>query len=481
MTVFTLRFEETLALIGIDRAEARNAVPLAGWRELAVICETISNRAPDAVLLRSEAADIFSAGADIGEFPSLRDEPAQRVAFREAMAAGIGALAALPMPVIAAVDGGCFGAGVALMLGCDICVAGREARFATTPARLGLSYPGSDVARLIDRVGKGFASLMLFTGEAIPDYRDIRFDHWLPAFNVRLDTGNGVVIRGAVSKGISRPDLQLFSAGGVLGFSGRVDDGPLLAISTGNRNLLPTESWNYDLSVEWYFDRVGSLTGAIFAKDIEGIVTTGTGVVNYTTPSGVSQDVIITGPANDLGGTLKGFELAYQQTYDFLPGVLSGLGSQLTYTYVDGGDFRNPNLSSIGSPSVASGSAPLNGGPFTFSQPLAGISEHTINATLFYEKGPLAMRAAYNWRSEFLITPRDDIFPFSPIWQEAGGQLDASIFYDVTKFMKIGVQGVNLLDEITETSQVVDYDGTRITRSAFRNDRRYTLIARFKF
>ena len=47
--------------------------------------------------------------------------------------------------------------------------------------------------------------------------------------------------------------------------------------------------------------------------------------------------------------------------------------------------------------------------------------------------------------------------------------------------MKIGVQGVNLLDEITETSQVVDYDGTRITRSAFRNDRRYTLIARFKF
>ncbi|MBD76583.1 MAG: TonB-dependent receptor [Citromicrobium sp.] len=324
-----------------------------------------------------------------------------------------------------------------------------------------------------------FASL--FTGEPIPDDRQIKFDHWLPAFNVRLDTGNGLVIRGAVSKGISRPDLQLFSAGGVLGFSGRVDDGPLLAISTGNRNLLPTESWNYDLSVEWYFDRVGSLTGAIFAKDIEGIVTTGTGVVNYTTPSGVSQDVIITGPANDLGGTLKGFELAYQQTYDFLPGVLSGLGSQLTYTYVDGGDFRNPNLSSIGSPSVASGSAPLNGGPFTFSQPLAGISEHTINATLFYEKGPLAMRAAYNWRSEFLITPRDDIFPFSPIWQEAGGQLDASIFYDVTKFMKIGVQGVNLLDEITETSQVVDYDGTRITRSAFRNDRRYTLIARFKF
>ena len=94
---------------------------------------------------------------------------------------------------------------------------------------------------------------------------------------------------------------------------------------------------------------------------------------------------------------------------------------------------------------------------------------------------PVAARAAYNWRSAFLITPRDDIFPFSPIWQEAGGQLDASIFFSVTENVKLGVQGVNLLDEITTTSQVVDFSGTRFTRSAFRNDRRYTFIARFDF
>ena len=40
---------------------------------------------------------------------------------------------------------------------------------------------------------------------------------------------------------------------------------------------------------------------------------------------------------------------------------------------------------------------------------------------------------------------------------------------------------MNLLDEITRTTQQVDFDGTRVTRSAFRNDRRYTLIARFDF
>jgi len=324
-----------------------------------------------------------------------------------------------------------------------------------------------------------FASL--HTGEVIPDDRDIVFDHWLPNLNVRLDSGTGFVIRGAVSKGISRPDLQLFSAGGVLGFSGRVNDGPLLGIETGNRNLQPVESWNYDLSLEWYFDSVGSLTAAFFMKDLEGIVTTGTGVVNFTSPSGTSEDVVITGPANDLSGTLTGVEVAYQQVFDFLPGLLADLGTQLTYTYIDGGDFSNPDLSGIGSPSVASAGTPLNGGPFVSLQPLAGISEHTVNATLFYERGPLALRAAYNWRSEFLITPRDDIFPFSPIWQESTGQLDASIFYDITENIKIGAQAVNLLDEVTETSQVIDYDGTRITRSAFRNDRRYTFIARFAF
>ena len=321
----------------------------------------------------------------------------------------------------------------------------------------------------------------LHTGELIRDNRDINFDHFLPSFNVRYDNGSGIVVRGAVSKGISRPDLNLFNAGGVMGFSGRVNDGPLLSIATGNRNLLPTESWNYDISAEWYFSGVGQLSAAFFVKDIKGIVTSGSGIVNYTAPSGRSEDVIINGPANDLSGVLKGVELAYQQTYDFLPGLLSGLGIAATYTYVDGSDFPNPNISGIGSPSVNSSGQPLNNGPFAGLLPLAGISKHTVNATLFYEKGPLSMRAAYNWRSDFLVTQRDDLFPFSPIFQEDGGQLDGTIFYSITPNIKVGVQGVNLLDETTRLSTIIDFDGTRPVSAVFRNDRRYTFIARFNF
>lgn len=313
-----------------------------------------------------------------------------------------------------------------------------------------------------------------YTGETINDGRDITFDHWLPSFNAKLDVGGGLLFRAAVSKGISRPDLGLYRAGGTISDNtgdlqsgGGLESGPLFQLFTGNRNVQATQSWNYDLSVEWYFDDVGSLTLAGFIKDLSGIVSSGVNIVDYPASNGTIE-VEVNGPSNELSGTLKGLEVAYQQSYDFLPGLLSGLGTQLTYTYVDAGDFSNADL--IG-----------NRGTFASRQPLQGVSKHTVNATVFYEKGPLSARAAYNWRSDFLITPRDDIFPFSPIWQEATGQLDASIFFAVTDNIKLGVQGVNLLDEVTRTTQVVDFDGTRLTRSAFRNDRRYTFVARFDF
>ncbi len=317
--------------------------------------------------------------------------------------------------------------------------------------------------------------LRAFTNEVIDVGDDVVFESWLPSFNAKLDVGGGLLFRAAVSKGISRPDPSLYRSGGGI-FDNTANlianqtqaTGPLFALSTGNRGLRPIESWNYDLSAEWYFDDVGSVTLSGFIKDIKGIVNTGLPLVTFTTAGGATATVEVRRPENLLGGTIKGFELGYQQTYDFLPGLLSGFGFAGTYTYVDGGDFVNADPRQ-------------NRSPFAALQPLEGISKHTVNATLFYEKGPFSARAAYNWRSDFLITPRDDIFPFSPIWQESTGQLDASIFFTVNENLKLGIQGVNLLDEVTETSQVVDFSGTRITRSAFRNDRRFTFLARFDF
>ena len=326
------------------------------------------------------------------------------------------------------------------------------------------------------------------TGERVVLNDRVRFDSWLPSFNAKLDVGDGLLFRAAVSKGISRPDLQLLSVNGAVGDNtgnllqaGTITSGPMFAIRTGNQQLRPIESWNYDLSAEWYFSAVGSLTASVFLKNISGIVSNGFETRQLAGNQSPTVDYVFQGPFNDQSGNLKGFEIAYQQTWDFLPGLLSGLGGQFTYTHVDANDFSNPNLAAVGQSSVTTGTNELGGGAFVAGQPLAGISKHTVNATLFYEKGPLSARAAYNWRSAFLITPRDDIIPFSPIWQESTGQLDASIFYSVTDSIKLGVQGVNLLDEVTQTSQVVNFDGLRVPRSAFRNDRRFTFLARFDF
>lgn len=313
------------------------------------------------------------------------------------------------------------------------------------------------------------------TGETIDDSADISFDHWLPSFNAKLNMSEEFLLRLGISKGISRPDLSLFRTNGGLfdntrnlQRAGTLETGALYRVDTGNRVLRPVESWNFDVSAEWYFDTVGSLTASLFRKELSGLINTGPALRDITSDSGVTVTTEVVGPANTQDGSIQGFEFAYQQTYDFLPGVLSGLGVQATYTYVDASDLSN---STFGSDRSALGD----------NLPLVGVSKDTINLTGFYENDKISARLAYNWRSEFALTPRDNIFPFSPIVGESTGQLDGSLFYTVTDQFKVGVQAVNLLDEVTKTSQIIDFEGTSVPRSAFRNDRRFSLLARFQF
>jgi len=321
-----------------------------------------------------------------------------------------------------------------------------------------------------------------YTGEIITDDADIKFDHLLPSFNIKIGVTDNFFVRAAVSQGISRPDLSLFRTGGLIGDntnnlleSGTLETGPLFVVNTGNRLLEPVEAWNYDLSAEWYFDDVGSLTFSLFRKDFDGLITGGATVRDLTSDSGgTTAEVEVRGSTNLEDATIEGFEVAYQQTFDFLPAPFNGLGAQATYTYVDGGDLINRTDNA------------LQRSPFIGGLPLAGLSEDTINLVAFYETDVWSARLAWNWRSEFLLTDRDDIYPFNPIWGDDTGQLDGSLFYNFNDLwgmenFKVGLQVVNILDEVTKTSSVFNYEGTRFPRTAFRNDRRYTLAARFSF
>ena len=77
------------------------------------------------------------------------------------------------------------------------------------------------------------------------------------------------------------------------------------------------------------------------------------------------------------------------------------------------------------------------------------------------------------------------IVPFAPIFNEATGQLDASIFYSINDHIRIGVQGVNLLNEVIRTSSVIratsEDEILTAPRSWFMNDRRFSFIVRARF
>jgi TonB-dependent receptor len=321
-----------------------------------------------------------------------------------------------------------------------------------------------------------------FTGEIVPDDADVDFDHWLPSFNIKFGVTDDFIIRAAASKGISRPDLAAYKTGGVFGDNtntlrdnGTLDTGPLFALSTGNRLLRPVEAWSYDLSAEWYFSDIGLLTFTFFKKDFDNLITNGASERTIVSDTGTTADVEFRGSTNVEDASMQGYEVSYQQTFDFLPAPFNALGAQATYTYVDANDLGQPTDSDAGTRQ-----------PFGAGLPLTGVSEDTINLVAFYETDVWSARLAYNWRSEFLLTARDDIFPFSPIYGEDTGQLDGSVFYNFTNLdsltnLRVGLQVVNILDEVTKTTQVIDFDGTQFLRTAFRNDRRYTLAVRFDF
>jgi enoyl-CoA hydratase/carnithine racemase len=170
--MFDLRIENNIARLTLDRPEARNAITVEEWRALATVAAEAGQRASALVLRANGTA--FCAGADISEFARFAGDEEARANFRRAMREGIEALAGLPIPTIAAIDGACYGAGVALAMACDVRIAGRAASFAITPAKFGIGYPQEDVSRLHGFVGPGQAARLLLSAAAIDAAEAVR-------------------------------------------------------------------------------------------------------------------------------------------------------------------------------------------------------------------------------------------------------------------------------------------------------------------
>ncbi|RPF72676.1 TonB-dependent receptor [Aurantiacibacter spongiae] len=338
------------------------------------------------------------------------------------------------------------------------------------PAELGggTARPGG-----ICTIGRdAYVALQNFVdGSLITETVDNSYDYFLPSFNLKLGITNDLIARFAVSKVLTRPENSYIRNY----FTPAIDVTGNFTGQAGDPTLLPATAWQFDASLEWYFARVGSLTFNAFYKDIKNFFYNETRTEQIVNSAGDSRDITVRGPANyDGSGKIKGFEVAYQQTFDFLPAPLDGLGGSANYTYIESSGLPNTFLNG-GTTVTPSTVTPGN-------LPLEQLSKHNFNVAGFYEKGPLSVRAAYNWRSRFLLTASDVIFPYYSIFNEPTGQLDASIFFNINENLRVGVQGVNLLNEVTETTQAYTGNPDDLApRSYFMNDRRFSFILRGNF
>ncbi len=319
----------------------------------------------------------------------------------------------------------------------------------------------------------GYAALQQFSGvnsAIVPNAVKSGYTYWLPSLNLKFGITDKFQIRLAGSKVLTRPDSSYTRS--YLDLS--VDGNGQVVANVGNPFLKPATAWQFDITAEWYFSKVGSLTADVFYKNVQNFFYQAVGTLPITN-NGITFPAQTRGPANyDGTGKIKGFEIAYQQTFDFLPGFLSGFGGGVNYSYVESSGLPNTFLNT--------GQAVNLGSIKPGNLPLEGLSKHNVNATLFYEKGPISLRAAYNWRSKYLLTAADVIFPYTSIFQDGTGQLDASAFISINKWVKVGVQGVNLTNSITKTLQAYSGDPDKLApRSYFVNDRRFSFILRGNF
>jgi len=156
-----------IARIVIDAPSSRNAMTAAMWAALPEVAARIAADPATRVVILTGAGGTFCAGADIGEFAEVCATPERAARYNATVRAGIGAISALRRPVLARIEGACFGGGVALALACDLRFADAGATLAITPARLGIAYSPADTQLVVRAVGAARARDLLYSARRV--------------------------------------------------------------------------------------------------------------------------------------------------------------------------------------------------------------------------------------------------------------------------------------------------------------------------
>jgi len=156
-----------VGLLTINRPAVHNAIGLTTMPELERVLDHLEAAATLSVLVLTGAGDkTFVSGGDLKELEQLTTHQAAAAMSRQ-MQTLMTRVSVLPVPVIAAINGDCFGGGCEVALACDIRIASSRARFAFKQVTIGITPAWGGRARLVELVGRSIALRLMLTGEVI--------------------------------------------------------------------------------------------------------------------------------------------------------------------------------------------------------------------------------------------------------------------------------------------------------------------------
>lgn len=280
-----------------------------------------------------------------------------------------------------------------------------------------------------------------------------RFVDFFPSVNVRYNVSDNFVLRVAGQRGTARPAYAQIRAGNSISDQNAT-------ISGGNPSLRPEYTWGLDASAEYYLPGNGIASVAVFSRWVDDVLYASSQIIgnNSFNSNGIDRSGYrLTSTFNGNSGQVRGVEFNLQYQFQDLPGLLSGFGVQGNLTLLDG-EFD---------------AVDETGALFTSGFP--GLSDTILNASVFYERGPVSARVAYQRRSDFLTTVAVGVGDGTT--RQGFENLDITLRYALTENFTLFADLANLTNEIYSV-----YEGSReFPNEVEQIGSRYMFGVRFNF
>jgi len=156
-----------VATVTLNRPEKLNALDLPMWQGLAEAFEILSEDEALRCVVLEGAGKAFAAGADIGEFDTVRATAQQAKDYDVVMRRALAAVRECPAPVVARIDGACVGGGLELACQADLRIATTRSRFGVPIARISVVMAYPEIEAIQRLIGAARTAEVLLEGKIV--------------------------------------------------------------------------------------------------------------------------------------------------------------------------------------------------------------------------------------------------------------------------------------------------------------------------